>query len=463
MNNKPLYPQYLFKCPTCGGNSGKGFELENDHCHNCGTTYFSLGNIPCLFPSGILHKHIWQHQTATMKNAGMQALMSIQESLSRYDVSETTRIRLAEALTVSETNLNSILHLLNESGIEANHKEEFNQINVGDFNEYFEFILRDWGWDTVENPSMENSAAIDRIMQLIETFPEKPKRVLVLGAGAGRLSWDLHTRLKPTYTIALDSNPLLLAVANRLIREQKTLTFGEFKQFPQINFPTSQLCTLEPPKDPENLRERWFALGANIWQIPLNQKCFDLIVTPWFIDVNGGDLRNLIGIISQSLEDGGHWLNSGPLLFSNNLPVQLKYTALEIKEFIALSGFTLTTENVEQAGHLLSPLEARFKQEQLWTFSARKTPSVIAPSMTYIPEAWLVMHHLPVPQITFINKDKHPLIDIILLLVDGNRSINDICVEILQYIPKGISVEDVVVTLFGQMLTNTIGEELSLR
>lgn len=451
MNNKILYPENIFKCPHCGSDETQGFDFENYHCNHCGTNYFSLGDVLCLFPAGIHHKAIWEHQTGIMKNVGEQGLIAIQESLSRYDLSQTTRQRLEENFRATETNLKTILALLQESGVEPGIREELSGGNPGDLNEYFDLILRDWGWDSVANPSAENSAAINRIMSLIDTFPTKPKRVLVLGAGAGRLSWDLHSTLKPEYTVALDSNPVLLIVADQLIRQQKALTFGEFKLFPQINLPASQLRTLEPPADPENLRSRWFGLCTDVWQIPLKFESFDLIVTPWFIDVNGGDLRDLIGIISQSLEKGGHWLNSGPLLFTRHLPLQLKYTAAEIKEFIALSGFTLTAEKVETAGHLLSPMEVRYREEQLWTFSATKNSLANAPAVAGVSEAWLVMHHLAIPKAGYSSEDEHPLIDLILSLVDGKRSINDICHQIVAHIPEGIDVRDVVVTLFGQI------------
>lgn len=451
MNNKILYPENVFKCPNCGCDQTQGFDFENHHCNHCGTNHFSLGDVLCLFPEGKHHKVIWEHQTGIMKYAGEQGLITIQESLSRYDLSETTRQRLTETFNATEINLKTILSLLQESGIEAAISEQLGGGDPGDLSEYFDFILRDWAWDSVANPSAENNDAVNRLLSLIDTFPSKPKRVLVLGAGAGRLSWDLHSKLKPEYTIALDSNPLLLIVADQLIRQQKTLTFGEFKLFPQITLPTTQLRTLDPPADPENLRARWFGLCADVWQLPLNFERFDLIVTPWFIDVNGGDLRDLIGRISQSLESGGHWLNSGPLLFTRRLPLQLKYSAAEIKEFIALSGFTLTAEKIEKAGHLLSPLEVRHREEQLWTFSACKESLSDMPVVAGVSEAWLVMHHLSIPRAEYSSSDEHPLIDLIFSLVDGNRSINDICSEVVAHIPQDIDVRDVVVTLFGQI------------
>lgn len=442
------------QCPQCGSNTQQGFDLDNLYCSNCGTQHFSLGDVPCLFPAGAHHKLIWQHQTATLQYMAHQGLAALQESLSRYDLTNTSRQRLADIQTTNQINLESILTLLQKHGVTPAPNEQLGQMNPGDMSEYFDLVFRDWAWDSTEKPNPENASALQRIMQSITELPIKPQRILVLGAGAGRLSWDIHTQLKPEFTVALDSNPLLLAAASELIYNQNPLTFGEFKNFPQINFPVTKNWTLNPVNDSERLRDSWFLMGANVWQLPFTKNAFDLIITPWFIDVNGGDVRDLIGLIHGQLSNNGHWINTGPLLFTRHLPTQLKYTSTEIKEFIELSGFTFDSETITNAGYLLSPLEARFREEQVWTFSAQKT--IPATETIIQTHAWLIMHHLPIPKINLICQDSHPLIDIILEKVDGIRSINDICFEIAMHIPEGIAVKDVVVTLFGQIITEQV-------
>lgn len=438
-------------CPNCGSTAQQGFDFKNLYCSACGTQHFSLGNVPCLFPAGNHHTVIWQHQTATMQYMALQGLAALEESLSRYDLTNTSRQRLTDIQTANQLNLESILALLQKHGVNPAPNEQLGQMNPGDISEYFDLIFRDWAWDSGSTPNQENTSALQRTMQFIADLPTKPQRILVLGAGAGRLSWDIHSQLKPEFTVALDSNPLLLAVASELIYNQKPLNFGEFKNFPQINYPTTKSWTLNPIDDPENLRDSWLLMGANVWQLPFIKQTFDLIITPWFIDVNGGDVRDLIGLIHQQLTDHGHWINSGPLLFTRHLPTQLKFTASEIKEFIDLSGFAFCSEEIENTGYLLSPLEARFREEQIWSFSAQKrtplTETIIQTS------AWLIMHHLPIPKLNFTCQDSHQLIDIILAKVDGIRSINDICFEIAMQVPEGIAVKDLVVTLFGQIIS----------
>jgi hypothetical protein len=456
MNNKQYTESFIgnIQCPNCGCGTQQGFQFDKLHCTRCGTNHFSLGDVPCLFPAGIHQKKIWQHQTATMQYMAQQGLAALHESLSRYDLTTATRQRLTEIQTASQINIDTILYLMQKHGIEPIPDEQLSQMNPGDLSEYFDLLLRDWAWDSASNATPENAAALERTLAAIQKLPTKPTRILILGAGAGRLSWDLHRHLKPEYTVALDSNPLLLATADELVHQRQSITIGEFKNFPQIGFDHARSWLLEPPVDTENLRANWFPLGANVWQLPFVRESFDLVITPWFIDVNGGDVRDLIAVIFEKIIPGGHWLNSGPLLFTRHLPVQLKYSATEIKEFIALAGFTLKDESIANTNYLLSPLEARLRQEQVWTFSAEKNKSRMeAPIVEGAMAAWLVMHHLAIPQYNYSSQDSHPLIDAILALVDGNRSINDICYEIGPHLPQDVPVKDVVVTLFGQILT----------
>ncbi len=442
----------LLLCPNCGTALSAGTALE---CAGCETRHFWLGDVPCLFPAGEQHKAIWQHQAGVMQANGEQGLAQIQESLSRYDLSDASRHRLTQIHQASTASQKAVLELLEQYGMSARFNEAFNHFQHGDLTEYFDLILRDWAWD--DAAPEENRETLARIMAVL-AGRNHPQRILVLGAGAGRLSWDLHQALRPALTVAFDSNPVLLAVADSLVRQQRALELAEFKLFPQVDRPAAEHWILAPPDDADNLRANWFALGGDVWRAPLRPGSFDLVVTPWFIDVNGGDVRDLIGIISHLLAPGGSWLNHGPLLFTRHLPLQMKYGAQEIREFLALAGFALETERLDEGDHLVSPLEVRRQHEQLWTFAARYTG--ICKSVAGAAAPWLVMHHLPIPAAAYRSRQQHPLIDAILGMVDGERSINQISFAVAPHLPEGVSPKDIVVTLFGQILAE-MGPELS--
>ncbi len=447
-------PQLInqFCCPKCFATLKEGFVFAKLKCNRCATDFFTLGDVPCFFPAGIHQKTIWQHQTAMLLGNAEQGLNNIRESLARYDLSDTTRERLAEIYKANLINRDSIRSLFEKKSLLPEHNEQLNNMNPGDLGEYFDLIFRDWAWDSVSSPSNENYSAFLRIKSLLKKLIAKPKKILVLGAGAGRLSWDLHNYLNPEFTLAVDSNPLLLAAADELVKQQTPLHFGEFKLFPQAAFPTTQTHAITPPENATSNADNWFLMGANVWNLPLLKNNFDLILTPWFIDVNGGDIRDLIGIIYNLLTPEGSWLNTGPLLFTRHLPLQLKYSHTEIKEFIELTNMEILAEQIDQVQYLISPMEARLREEQVWSFIATKirgskskhAPGVLAP--------WLVMHHLPIPQMHFHLTQPHPLIEAIVAMIDGEKSINSISNILISQLPPGTVVTDVIASILGQLV-----------
>lgn len=441
----------LLRCANCGAGVSRDPETQTLMCAACDTRYFSLNGIPCLFPAGEYQQTIWQHQAGMMQAQGQQGLAHVQEAVSRYDLTARTRERLVDTFAALQMSQEATLALLAAAGIEPKLDEQMGQMNPGDLAEYYDLILRDWAWE-----GSENSTALERTVSVLpDDF--KPKRVLVLGAGAGRLSWDMHCALRPECTVALDSNPLLLVVADTLIRQRRAIDLAEFKTFPQMDREVTRTWTMQPPSDALGLRDRWFALGADAWRAPLRAASFDLIVTPWFIDVNGGDVRDTIAVVSQLLAPGGRWLNSGPLLFTRHLPLEQKYTPGEIREFLSLSGFSIESEAVSEADHLDSPLEVRKQHEQLWTFCVllprASGSSSASGSGAEVP--WLIMHHLPVPAGDYTTTQEHPIIDAILALIDGERSVNHIAMHVAPIIPEGIAPKDLVVTLLGQIVTES--------
>jgi hypothetical protein len=441
-----------FCCPKCFATPEDGFVFADLICNRCVTDFFTLGDVPCFFPAGFHQKTIWQHQTAMLLGNAAQGLNNIRESLARYDLSDTTRERLAEIYKANLINRDSIQSLLGKKSLIPEHNEQLSNMNPGDLGEYFDLIFRDWAWDSVSSPSNENQNAFLRIKSLLDKLIAKPKRILVLGAGAGRLSWDLHNYLKPEFTLAVDSNPLLLAAADELIRQQQPLQFGEFKLFPQADFPITQTQAITAPENAVSNADNWFLLGANVWNLPLLKNNFDLILTPWFIDVNGGDVRDLIGIIHNLLTPEGSWLNTGPLLFTRHIPLQLKYSHAEIKEFIELTNMELLEERIEQAQYLISPLEARFREEQVWSFIATNTKTNKSISTPGILAPWLIMHHLPIPHMQFPVVQPHPLIEAIVAMIDGEKSVNSISAILSPQLPPGTAVTEVVVSILGQLI-----------
>lgn len=446
------FPPGMLICPVCAT------ELDGKVCSNCRSEFFELGNIPCVFTSGIQQKKLWQHQMAMMEAQGGEALENLDYALQGYDLSELTRARLEDAYESMEQSLKVILAQFTQSGLVAEFDPLFEQNSVDNPTEYYHHILRDWAWDDEPSKYFETHANDINLQRVLNVWDgSNPGKMLVLGAGAGRLSWDLHERFAPEFTIASDINPFLLTCAQDLIKERKSLTLPELYTYPQIGYPYSKSWTMHPPKDDSNRRQSWFALGSDVWNMPLRESSVDTIVTSWLLDVTGGDVKDLIGVITYLLKPGGRWINTGPLLYSRSMPFDKKYSAEEILDFAEMSGFELEKQAVDEIEHMVSPLNARYHYEQIFSFSAIKSLEerplpVPGNTASWLTPGWLVMHHLPVPAIDFRCERGHEFIGKVLDLVDGKKSIYLMAQMLQSEMPEGVAAKEAITALFGQIL-----------
>src|SRR5688572_5926339 len=190
------FPKDILVCPICAN------EVTELYCAGCTSEFFLLGGIPCLFTTGIQQKNLWQHQMAMMETQGSDALDHMEYILQGYDVSALTRTRLEEAHAVMRESLEMIIGQLQDAGLQSRRNELFEQMTVDNPTEYYHHILRDWAWDSEPSKHFKTHVNNANLQRVLDIWPSpQPGKMLFLGAGAGRLSWDLHHALKPEFTI----------------------------------------------------------------------------------------------------------------------------------------------------------------------------------------------------------------------------------------------------------------------
>ena len=116
---------------------------------------------------------------------------------------------------------------------------------------------RDWCWG-----ARENAQALAIVSSLLANSSDEPiEKVLVLGAGAGRLAFDVHQSLAPMTTLALDINPLLVAIAHT-VSSGAELHLTEFPAAPrdplEVGFRNELALAANAPRPRSGLR---FAVG----------------------------------------------------------------------------------------------------------------------------------------------------------------------------------------------------------
>ena len=417
------------RCLCCNTNELRS-DASNDAlvCTSCETRYpvFRCGDdlIPWLFADPRNARLQWKARYNGFLHRNSMELERLRKARSANAGRKKGRERVNTLLKARESSRKQIVDLLAPLDLERidwpadatgllQSKLPRNQ----GLSSYTSNVFRDWAWD-----NGENDAQLEALSRVLDADPRDAiGSVLTLGAGAGRLAYDLHRRFEPTSSVALDMNPLLLQIASRVIRGE-TLKLHEFPIAPlnHASFAVCQECQAPEPIADENFH---FVLGDAL-DMPFPDASFDTIVTPWLIDIIPQDLRVFLPQLNCKLVEGGVWVNSGSLAFFHHNEAWC-YSEEELRELIEECGFELLACERRSLTYLHSPHSAHGRVEDILSFTARKVRTVDAPDyQRYLPD-WVLDTSLPVPSSpeTEIRSSNHLLSAQILAAIDGKRTI----------------------------------------
>jgi uncharacterized protein YbaR (Trm112 family)/SAM-dependent methyltransferase len=286
-------------------------------------------------------------------------------------------------------------------------------------NTYYANVHRDWSWG-----DEENEASIKQIRAVLHENAELGN-VLVLGAGAGRLAYDIHMQFECSSTVALDFNPMLMLVANTVVRGG-SLKMHEFPIAPRSLEDDAVLRTLSAP---ETVREEFHLLLGDALRAPFAPQSFDTVVTPWLIDIITEDLPVLGARINSLLKDNGRWVNFGSLAFSSPQRA-LQYSPEETKGIVSECGFSDPYVSEATIPYMCSPASRHGRQEKVFTFSAYKERQVDQPARHRALPDWIVTGKEPVPLTPSFRTQamSTQIYSFIMSLIDGKRSLQDMAI-----------------------------------
>ena len=158
---------------------------------------------------------------------------------------------------------------------------------------YMQHVHRDWAWG-----DDECGRVVDLLNQTLGDI--EPTHICVLGSGAGRLAYDLQVALGAKTLWALDSNPLLCLVANK-ITNGKDIDLIEFPNAPIDGASVAVPRTLAGRPKLDGLS----FVCADATRPPFAPAAFDLVITPWLIDVIDIGAGALMDIVAHLLQPGG--------------------------------------------------------------------------------------------------------------------------------------------------------------
>lgn len=422
-------------CPACRSDEALIVEVTpNLRCAGCNTRFplidCGAATIPWLFRSPEAAQIDWSARFQGFLNQNINQYNRLNRALDKNLSSESTRERIEASMRARREHRNHVSSLLTPLSLDGDiivpaiTKTLRDRLpkNQG-LTSYADNVFRDWAWYNGEN---------EALFDAIEAVVSADKRdaigsVLTLGAGAGRLSYDIHQRYSPEQSVALDFNPLLLLLGCRVMH-------GEV--VPLYEFPIAaideamsgvlQHCQAPKALDADAASRFSFVLG-DATNPPFAAQSFDTVVTPWLIDIIPQDFKDFVPQVNRLLPDGGVWLNTGSLAFLHENPRRC-YSEREVLEIVEQNGFEIVTIDHRSVPYLQSPHSAHGRVERIVSFIARKVANVDCPTDTVRLPGWLLDVTRPVPgsDELVVESSSYLFAAQVTAAIDGKRSIKAI-------------------------------------
>jgi len=319
--------------------------------------------MPVLLPDAEQHVALWRRQLGLLREQGQRTFTALAESAHAAPLT-STRARLLALGRAVKSQVDDVASAL-EPALGGALPPDGVGLPRGVV-EYIGYLYRDWGWPSVG--CRENDAALAELSRLLGA--RELGRTLVLGAGACGLAYELHRGHGASETVALDIDPFLLVMAERVVRGSSIpLMEASLKWIEGSD--VSRQWTLDA-SGPPLASDVFYCIFADGVVPPFADSSFDTVVTAWFIDQVPRDLPAFMGTLSQLLREGGRWLNQGPLIYPDSTPFERRYAREELFELASAAGFALGDWSRTSQRYLASPLTGNGKIESVLSFVASR-------------------------------------------------------------------------------------------
>lgn len=412
----------LLACPRCD----KSPLAPNDdalHCSACKVDFPSIDGMPWMFaePEASLGEWRGRMQYALQQLSHDSARLD--GEIKNKDLRPLTTRRLERyknAVDYHRRSLQKLMQPLDVHSMGGNYETYLAMrtrlpVDQG-LNTYYANVHRDWSWG-----DEENEASMKQIRAVLHDNAELGN-VLVLGAGAGRLAYDIHMQFECSNTVALDFNPMLMLVA-KSVTGGESLKMHEFPIAPKSLEDDAVLRTLSAPGP---VRDGFHLVLGDALRVPFAAASFDTVVTPWLIDIITEDLPVLAARINSLLKENGRWVNFGSLAFASPQRA-LQYSPEETKGIVAECGFSDPYVSEASIPYMCSPASRHGRQERVFTFSAYKERQVEQPARHRALPDWIVTGKEPVPLTPAFRTQamSTQIYSFIMSLIDGKRTLQE--------------------------------------
>jgi len=420
-----IYLTDVLACPRCD-KAPLAPEGDSYRCQGCKTGFPSISGIPWLFADPESSLGEWRNRLQFELQRLSHETHRCEAALRASDLSPLARRRLERQASATANHRKELQALLAPLGVQAEAAPRESHLALRTrlpldqaLDTYYPNVHRDWAWG-----EEENRASLAQVQRALEATggTHDLGDTLVLGAGAARLAYDLHMELRPANTLALDFNPLLLLIAQEVMSGGRL----ELHEFPTAPVTLDDFAVTRLLAAPAPVREGFHYVLADVLRAPFRPGAFDLVVTPWLIDIVTEDLVMFGARINRLLKRGGRWVNFGSLAFASPDRAR-RYSAEETLAIAEGAGFDPPASHDAVIPYMCSPASRHGRCERVFTFAAVKSADVKpAPRHKALPD-WLVVGNEPVPLLPSFRTQavSTRIYSFIMSLIDGRRSIAD--------------------------------------
>ena len=389
-------------------------------CPACKVDFPQLAGIPFLFaePGAALGE--WRARVDMELKRLARECDELAAELDQDGLHALTRARLeqrGEACRDQATRLEALLQPLtdqkNQASIETYLALRTRLPVTQGLASYYNNIHRDWAWGDAENRAS---------CEIVAGALGEPGNLLILGAGAGRLAYDLHMQADSALTAALDFNPLFLLLAQRIVRGEAVQLY----EFPVAAKNLASQAVLRTLSAPVPAREGFHLVLADALRAPFAAGSFNTVVTPWLVDILPVDFRELAARINRLLRPGGRRINFGSLAFDHAEAARV-YSLEETLALVTAAGFAQPSVREDCIPYMCSPASRHGRRETVVTFGATKEREAEKQARYNALPDWLVTGKEPVPLLPSFEMQAAStrIYAFVMGLIDGRQSIKD--------------------------------------
>ncbi len=414
--------QDYLACPRCD-KTPLHFADGRFRCEACRIDFPDIEGIPWMFAEPDASLGEWRNRLQFALQQLGHEIAGLDGELRDESLRTLTRRRVERYRKSVEQHRRALQKLLRPVDVQANSGSFESYLALRTrlpveqgLNTYYANIHRDWAWG-----EDENEASLKQVRSVLHDQAELGD-VLVLGAGAGRLAYDIHRQLDCSRLIAVDFNPLLMLVAGEMAKGERLAMY----EFPIAPRSLEDDAVLRKLSAPEPAGDDFHLVLGDVLRAPFAGGSFDTVVTPWLIDIITEDLPVFASRINRLLKDDGRWVNFGSLAFADPARAR-RYSPEESKAIVAESGFSDPYVSQATIPYMCSPASRHGRQERVFSFCAYKERDVGAlPRHKALPD-WLVTGKEPVPMTQSFRTQAMTtqIYSFIMSLIDGKRSIED--------------------------------------